>query len=275
MRKLTLILAGTFALAVNSIGYATEKPIMPEQDTPAAQVMLFGVFHFHNPGLDSVKSEVINVLTPNNQRYLEQLTSKLADEGPTHVLIECPPTRQKTINRKFTSYKNGNHDLSVNENQQLGFRIAAKAGLDKVLCYDERNVHWKGAELRNYMAKETPERKRIHDKLIEKIGKDTSHRHSTLSLSQLLKFNNAPTEEHDNMNLYISRNDIGAGKGFIGADAAASWWHRNFRMYANIQAKAQPGTKVIAIGGSGHTAILKTLLEVDKSRRAWDVNEYL
>ena len=34
-------------------------------------------------------------------------------------------------------------------------------------------------------------------------------------------------------------------------------------MYANIQRLAQPGDRVIAIGGSGHMAILKQLLAID------------
>ncbi|MFA0809822.1 DUF5694 domain-containing protein [Microbulbifer epialgicus] len=275
MRTFTAILAGTLALTINSKSFAHANPISPEQKISPAQVMLFGVFHFNNPGLDSVKSEVINVLTPENQHYLEELTSKLANETPTHVLIECPPQRQKMMDRKFNAYKNGNHELSLNENQQLGFRIAAKAELKGVICYDERNVHWRGAELRDYMEKNTPKRKKIHDELIKKLSNDSSQRHTTLSLSQVLQFHNDSAEDKENMNLYIMENDIGAGQDFIGADAAASWWHRNFRMYANIQAQAQPGTKIIAIGGSGHTAILKTLLEVDKSRRSWEVNEYL
>ena len=32
-----------------------------------AEVMLIGVFHFANPKLDSVKSEVIDVMTPQSQ----------------------------------------------------------------------------------------------------------------------------------------------------------------------------------------------------------------
>jgi hypothetical protein len=35
-------------------------------------------------------------------------------------------------------------------------------------------------------------------------------------------------------------------------------------MYANIQQVAKPGERIIAIGGSGHTAILKQLLKTDR-----------
>ena len=53
----------------------------------------------------------------------------------------------------------------------------------------------------------------------------------------------------------------------------ASWWHRNFRMYAYIQQHAGPGKRVVAIGGQGHTAILKDLLADDPDRVAADVHE--
>ena len=61
----------------------------------------------------------------------------------------------------------------------------------------------------------------------------------------------------------------------VGADAAASWWHRNFRMYANIQKAAALGDRVLVVAGQGHTAILKELLAADDQRRARDVREYL
>jgi hypothetical protein len=34
-----------------------------------AEVILFGVFHFANPGRDVVKTEQINVMTEENQAY--------------------------------------------------------------------------------------------------------------------------------------------------------------------------------------------------------------
>lgn len=275
MKKFAKIFTGTLALAISAMGWANEKPAVAGQETQPAQVMLFGTFHFSNPGRDLVKSKVINVLAPDNQRYLEELTDKIASHSPTHLMLECDPSIQNKINKKFQSYLIGNHQLGVSETQQLGFRIAAKAGLQGVICYDENKVHWKGAELADYMSKYAPERKKIRDAEIERLSKlDTKH-HQSLSLSSLFQLHNDPMEDRGNMGFYIMENDIGAGREFAGAEASASWWHRNFRMYANIQSQAQPGTKVIAIAGAGHTAIMKTLLASDLQRQAWDVNDYL
>jgi predicted proteasome-type protease len=45
-------------------------------------------------------------------------------------------------------------------------------------------------------------------------------------------------------------------------------------MFAVIQRYAQPGERVLVIGGQGHVAILKLFLD-DDERRAVDVTSYL
>ncbi|WP_299947143.1 DUF5694 domain-containing protein [uncultured Microbulbifer sp.] len=275
MEIMTRILIGALMLPVSIIGGTTEVRDLEAKEVSAAQVMLFGVFHFANPGLDSVKAKKIDVSAPENQQYLEGLTERLAKQSPTHVMLECDPAVQEKYDQLFHSYLKGDHKLDVNETQQLGFRIAAQAGLAGIICYDERKVHWKGMELKKYMSKTAPERKKLYDEKIQQLSELTTYQHQNFSLRRLLRQNNDLSSDRENMNLYLMHNDVGTGGDFVGAEASASWWHRNFRMYANIQAVAQPGTRVIAIAGQGHTAILKTLLATDLAREAWDINAYL
>ncbi|MEX2962041.1 DUF5694 domain-containing protein [Microbulbifer sp. TYP-18] len=275
MEVITRILIGTLMLSVSVASWGGEADKKDAKVSRAAEVMLFGVFHFANPGQDVVKSEVIDVSTAENQQYLESLTERLAKQSPTHVMLECDPEQQEQFDQLFGSYLNGEHKLDINENQQLGFRIASKAGLEGVICYDERNVHWNGTELMEYMSEKAPERGKLFQEKIQKFSEISTYRHKNFSLQRMLRQDNDLSQDRENMNLYLMTNDIGAGDGFAGAASSVSWWHRNFRMYANIQAIAQPGTRVIAIAGSGHTAILKTLLATDLERKAWDVNDYL
>ncbi|GAB2874953.1 hypothetical protein ACCI51_05545 [Microbulbifer echini] len=88
--------------------------------------MLFGTFHFSNPGRGYVKSEFIDVLSPENQDYLEELTSKLANQSPTHVMLECDPSQQGKINKKFISYLAGKHQLAINEKNNWDFVLPRK-----------------------------------------------------------------------------------------------------------------------------------------------------
>ena len=90
-----------------------------------------------------------------------------------------------------------------------------------------------------------------------------------------LQLANDPERDRENKALYLVTNDVAAGAGFAGADASASWWRRNFRMYANVQRAAAPGRRVLVVAGQGHTAILKDLLAIDGGREAEDVAPYL
>ena len=63
----------------------------------------------------------------------------------------------------------------------------------------------------------------------------------------------------------------------VGATATASWWHRNFRMFAKIQrhALSAKDQRVLVIGGQGHTAILKDFLSLDDRLESVDVASFL
>jgi len=242
---------------------------------PKAKVMLLGVFHFGNPQQDLVKTKQVNVMANENQEHLERLTSYLSEFSPTTILLEFDPLNQQTIQEQYNQYLKGDFTLPSNEIYQLGFRIAKKSNLTTVYSFDERTVNWNAEPLFDYINSHDPEIKSRLDTLIEKITLETEQAHQTRSLFELLI--DANLEEKDSLNkyLYLLTNHVGAGGNFEGADAAASWWHRNFRMYANIQRYAAHGERVLVIGGQGHTAILKDFLKIDQDREAVDFIQYL
>ena len=248
------------------------------EDSPkaSAQVLLFGTFHFSNPGLDVIKTDQIDVTTEENQEYLREFSKRLAEEfRPTVVLLEFDPARDEAINSEYAAYRAGELELEVNEIYQLGFRVAALAGLDAVHSFDEREVGWQAGPLFEEMKSDEPETQARVDSAIAEVTQEIEEAHRTLSLRELLAQHNSLEMDFRNKSFYLMTNHVGAGDSFSGADAAASWWHRNFRMYANIQKHAQPGERVLAIGGQGHTAILRDLLELDPDREAVDIRPYL
>jgi hypothetical protein len=248
---------------------------MATEDEAPAQVMLFGVFHFANPGNDIVKTAQVDVMTPENQVYLEGLARRIADFGPTVMLLEFDPENQTRMQERYQQFIEGTYELGSNEIYQLGFRIAKMIGLKTVYSFDERKVGWEAAELFEYMPKHDPETQAKMDGLIAEITETRNLAHATKSLSELLMQSNDPQQDRLNKYLYVLTNQVGAGHNFVGADSAASWWRRNFRMYANIQKHARPGERIVAIGGQGHTAILKDLLAMDADRIAVDVRPYI
>lgn len=255
-----------FFLAFTSVSYA--------QTVEPSKVMLVGVFHFANPGHDKVKTDQINVMTADNQAYLIALSERFADFKPTHVLLECSASQSEEYLQQYQAFLRGDDLPTTNENYQLGFRIAKNAGLASTTCYDERDIGWDAEQLFADLETKDREAKAAFDQLIAQITADINRNHQTLSLAQLLRLSNDAEQDRINKNIYLLTNSVGAGENFSGADAAASWWHRNFRMYANIQKVAQPGTRVIVLGGQGHTAILKDLLSLDQQREQVDSKIY-
>ena len=240
-----------------------------------AKVMMLGVFHFENPGLDVVRSEVIDVTTDANQAYLSDLATRLAGFRPTDVLVECVPDAQEKQDAAYAAWRDGAATLEADETQQIGFRVAKAAGLDGVTCFDEGDVHWNGAPLFEYVGAHEPARKVAMDAVFASLSARATREQTTLPLPELLRLSNDPERDRENKDLYIVTNAVDAGGSFVGADASASWWHRNFRMYANVQKAAAAGRRVLVIAGAGHTAILKDLLAIDGAREAEDVNGYL
>lgn len=261
-------------LAVSLLWLSAPATAAPPAAEPA-RVMLVGMFHFANPGRDMVKSRVINVMAAPNQAYLDGLAARLATFRPTDVLLECSPTVQGEYDKKFRDYVAGRFELPPNESYQIGFRVAKLAGLSGVTCFDEDVIGWDSQPMFEYMDKHQPQTRQELEALYKALSASTDKEQSTLSLAQLLRLASDPARDAFNKGLYLRTNEVGAGGGFAGADASASWWHRNFRMYANIQKAAAPGRRVLALAGQGHTAILKDLLAVDDRRKSEDVRGYL
>ena len=272
--KPTLALCVAISASVASLAASAATPA-PEPAPAPAKVMFIGMFHFANPGSDMVKSRVIDVMAPENQQYLDGLATRLAAFAPTDVLVECSPGAQADYDAKFKDYLAGKYALASNENYQVGFRVAKAAGLAGITCFDEDTIGWEAEPMFAYIEAHDPETKKAMEALYDTLSADADREQSTLTLPQLLANANDPARDAANKGLYLRTNEVDAGGGFAGADASASWWHRNFRMYANVQKAAAPGHRVVALAGQGHTAILKDLLVVDGRRQAEDVRGYL
>ncbi len=250
-------------------------PVATAQQQPPAQIMMLGVFHFANPGRDVVKADHIDVMTDESQAYLVALTDRISKFNPTVVLLEFNPERDAEMQKRFRQYVDGTYELPSNEVYQLGFRIAAVSEANTIHGFDESDVQWQAKPLFEYMQSHDAETNATFSALIEEVTLDEQEAHSRLSLQELLVRANDPDRDALNRSLYILTNPVGDGDNFVGADATASWWHRNFRMYALVQRYGQPGERVLVIGGQGHTAILHQLLADDREREAVDVRRYL
>ena len=275
VRRFASALLAASLLCGHSIAADTAAATKATAALPPAKVLMLGSFHFDNPGLDAVKHEVIDVMKAPSQAYLDALADRLAAFKPTVVLLEYNPDNEAKMNERYRNYLAGRYTLERNEIYQIGFRVAKRAGLTSVSSFDERNTPNDG-DLWNYMPQHEPERMKQFEQLIADLSAEGQRDHTTLTLQGLLQKLNTPEEDRRNKDLYLLFNPVGAkAKSFNGADSTASWWRRNFRMYANIQLHATPGARILVIGGQGHTAILRDFVSIDSTIDEEPIAPYL
>src|SRR5690606_7112626 len=99
-------------------------------------LFVLGAPHFANPGRDLINLEVEDVRSERRQTEIEVVVAELARFRPTHVVVEVDPARQAELNDRYQAYLEVQHELSRNEVEQLGFRLAAAAGLEAVFAID-------------------------------------------------------------------------------------------------------------------------------------------
>jgi Family of unknown function (DUF5694) len=240
-----------------------------------AEVLLFGVFHFSNPGRDVVRVDQMDVSTPESQAYLDALAERICMFKPTTVLVELDRAREAAMQSQLAAYRADGIELSINENYQIGFRVAKACGVEKIHGFDESEIGWNPEPLFEYLQESAPDLLDAFNNEIARIQAAEAEAHRKLGLRELLIRANDPEQDRINKDLYLLTNVAGAGSGFEGADAAARWWHRNMRMYANIQRYATAGERVLVMAGQGHTAILRDLLRIDGRLVARDIRPYL
>jgi len=264
MKSLRSLLALLFLFAPISVS------VLAQENTP--QAMMIGMFHFSNPGKDVVKvDKVIDVLSEESQAYLKGLSGRVTTEfNPTVVLLEYNPKNDAIIQQRYQDYLAGTYELGVNEVYQLGFRVAKQSGA-RIASFDERSVNWEAGPLFEALANGYPEINVKNKQWLADTTAEKAYDNANLSLQEMLQKLNRRETDLANIDSYLFTNVVGAGEGFEGAMASSSWWKRNFFMYAKIQAHSAPGERIFVIGGQGHTAILKQLLEADNHLKGVDV----
>jgi hypothetical protein len=268
LAKVTLL-----CLLAATPGAGRAQPLAPGAE-PLARVMLLGLFHFDNPGLDAVKYEPVDVMKPEHQAYLVVLSERLARFAPTRVLLEYPQASDEVMNGRYSDFLAGRYDLGRNEIYQLGFRVARLMGHPRVYGIDAKAPPAQ-IKLWSHLS-EQPDGLGPLEQLIAAESERLQRMHRALTLREILAISNSVEEDRRNKGFYMFLNPVAAEGGlFLGADASADWWHRNLRMYALIQAHAQPGERVLVIAGSGHTAILRDFLRADGARLEEEVLPYL
>ncbi len=242
-------------IAAATLGYVLAGSMAMAAE-PVTQVMLVGTFHFANPGKDVSNTQAVDVLTPQRQDELKALAAGLGRFAPTVVAVEWPTAY---TNERYAAYKAGGTP-SLNEVEQIGFRLAALRKLDQVHGIDvdgdfpfEKMANW--AEKNGMAGRLAGSRKEI-----DAIVGDITERQKTHTLGGVLKHINSAEYLKTSNAFYGDAMRYGNGAEQPGPELIAAWAKRNYLICGRLVQVLKPGDRAVVVYGAGHTHLLKQCL---------------
>jgi hypothetical protein len=246
-------------------GFLNDAPKTPE-------LLMLGVFHFDDPGLDAYKARFkVNVMLPERQKEIEEIVERLAQSRPTKIAVEVTADRQRWLDSLYNEYLEGRYRPGPNEVYQLGFRVARRLGHQRVYAVDapsrsvltEQNVSASVAKLHIQMdtigrAIEGEPWNMRYRRLYEY---DDSLK-TVVPLVTYLAYINSPERLRIGHGAYTVGGFrlLGPNADYLGPDDATEWYNRNLRIYSNLQWLAKmPEDRILLIIGAGHLPILHFL----------------
>ncbi len=258
---LRIALAGfCLLLAAPAFGQSLtdEVPGVCSADSKVVRVLLLGTYHFANPGKDQFNLKADDVLVPKRQKEIEELVKRLNEFKPTKVAVEAVYEDKATI-ESFEKYLKGESELTRNETEQLGFRLAKLAGnsniypIDVHLGLDDSKLGpliGKSPELQAKMGELDRFGKAVIAQIADWLEKGT--------IGETLYQMNRPEAIAQAQSPYLGvLAPIADGDNYAGADMVADWYKRNLRILANLNRIAEPGDRIVIVYGQGHIPILR------------------
>jgi len=227
-------------------------------------LVILGTYHMGTPGNNVVNPKVADITTPERQRQMAELVKKLKNFKPTKIVLECDhPEADAKTQENYDKYLAGNYQLSKNENDQIGFRLAKESGLKKVYCVDwsdfwnDPSINYikyapKDAELDSFL-------KGVNQKLKQEVDAEAAKILPLPIIDQLI-FMNQPERMEKDHKVYFNLMRIGRGNEYVGAGYFSWWYRRNMVILTNIiRLNDSMDDRILVVYGAGHNKLLNQL----------------
>ncbi len=273
--------AALLSLALALLGAATPATAQqlppPEEgtlpDSLDVRVLVLGTFHFAGSDADAVKLEGADLSTPEGQRQVEGVVAALTRFRPTKVAVEWTRDEAARLDSLYTAWREGRHELTINERQQLGFRVAGEMGHDRVWAVDWRNS-WAFGDVMEYAKEHRPDFISYFEAWRDRAtALDDSLR--ALSLEERLRWYNLESTQEWLFAPNLKMVEIGAGDTYVGLRPTADLYERNLRIFANLLAVTEPGDRVLVIFGASHKPFLDRFVSAHPDTELVDVLDFL
>ncbi|QSE99147.1 DUF5694 domain-containing protein [Fulvivirga lutea] len=255
MKLLTASLLFFISVTI-SLGQPNKKP----------DILILGTYHMATTTSNVVNTEIDDIKNPERQKQLDELINKLAQYKPTKIMVESRSYNQEKLDKKLADYLAGNYELTRNETDQIGLRLAKKLNIQKIYAVDRIDPLPVDSTY-NYekFAESRPEvkayLKKIYEDLKNEVETDVTHLR-TLTVTEQMIFLNSQEHIANDHQRYFRLLDIVDDDIYAGANYLSWWYGRNLKIFTNIKQKIDSNEdRILVIYGNGHNYLLTQMAE--------------
>lgn len=230
------------------------------QSTQLPELLVLGSPHLANHNRDIVNLHVEDIRTPIRQREIATLIANLARFRPTKVAVEWPADQQEALDRRYADYRGGKYSLSADEIDQIGLRLAARLGLDRIDAVNWNDNPPGAVADYDFAAWAESHGRGSSWDIFRKTGQERADADSKLMsctpISTWYRRLNDPIRRRLDQRRYYEIASFGDQAANPGSAWVGAWYARNLRILGNIRRLARPGDRILVLFGAGHGFLL-------------------
>lgn len=261
------ILIFTFCCAV-----AAQKPKSKGEQRPT--VLVLATYHLDNPGADVMNVKSDDVLTEKRQKEIYEFINILKRFRPTKIAVEMSLGSAK-LDEQYSLYLRGEYQLTRNEIDQMGFRLAKELNHRKMYGVDAAGEFDIG---RVFAYAGANNQQDIVDKGLEAGKSQVAEENKliqTATIREIYRAINDQQKINDSHQTYMMMSRIGKNKEYPGADLLSDWYKRNLRIFSNIERITETkDDRILVIIGGNHVKLLQQFIEDSGEYNLEKANKY-
>ena len=177
------------------------------------------------------------------------------------MAVEVSTDRAGALDEEYRRYLAGTFKLTADELHQLGFRVAAELGHDRIYAIDWNEGTGDLGQVFAFAQAHQPE---IYAQLIVngQQGLDAAQASvATTSVREMLCGANDLAGLQQSHQSYLTMARVGEGKEYVGIDWVKGWYERNLKIFVNLtRIVTAPQDRILVIYGAGHIPLLSQFI---------------
>lgn len=254
-------------------------------ETSKRRVLNFGTFHFGKTP-DANKTE-FDEENKDRQKEIREISKMIAEFQPTIIVVEQLPKHNDKLNELYQNWLKNPSELNTKKGEisMIAFDVARLNKVDKIFGIDNHMGYNYG--IGDYIERHPDLENSIDPKTYLQITNnpfqnypkmaEMDENYEDLSLLEKLKFTNNPIY----LDYLINTNAdkllyVGVDDGFEGAENVAIFYHRNMKIFSNLnRIKMNKDDRVFILMGAAHTAFLREFFRRSPKFEMVNTLEYL